>query len=66
VLGQVFPTMRAHTTGYLYRALIQEYRGNSILFRTRMMRAIGRPFMRKCRPNMRGETEFVDQICVNR
>jgi hypothetical protein len=58
--------MRAATTGYPYRVLIQVYRGKRIHFNISEMRPLGRQFMRKCRPNMRGNPAFVDKICVNR
>src|SRR6266702_3369510 len=66
--------MPAATTGYQYRVFIQAYRGKHIRFRISMMGSLDRPFMRKCRPNMREEIHFcrpdmreqVDLICVEK
>ena len=57
--------MRAATTGYPYRVLLQVYRENRIHLNISEIQPPGRQFMRKCRPNMRGTPAIVDRICVN-
>jgi hypothetical protein len=67
-----FSTTRGANTGYQYRVSIQAYRGKCIRFRISSMQSRNRPFMRKCRPDMRGENRIyrpnmrkqIDHLCV--